>query len=251
MVRITTRKIIMEIKRFFVEPEDIVDKIITIKGEEFYHLTTVLRHKIGYKIVVCCSDDYDYNATITDIQKDYAIAKIDSRIPNCCKPKTKINLYQAVIKNTKLDIVIQKAIELGVNSITLFFSKNTNETNVNIERLNKIAKEASKQCGRADLVKIKGVLTFEEMLEDIKNYSNIVIPYEYEEKNNFNSIKVEQNGEYALIIGSEGGFDSLEVEKVKELGGHSVTLGNRILRAETASIVATSLLMFKLGEFNK
>ncbi len=241
----------MEIKRFFVSPSDIVNDVVTITGEEFYHLTTVLRHKVGYKIVVCCSDDYDYNATITEIKKDYAKAKIDSRIPNCCKPKTNINLYQAVIKNAKLDIVIQKAIELGVHSITLFFSKNTNETNINIDRLNKIAKEASKQCGRADLVKINGVLSFDEMLKDIKQYNNIVIPYEYEDENNFSNLNLENNGDFALIIGSEGGFDSVEVEKVKQLGGKSVTLGNRILRAETASIVATSLLMYELGEFDK
>ena len=241
----------MEIKRFFVEPCDIVNDSITITGEEFYHLTTVLRHKVGYKIIVCCSDDYDYNATITEIKKDYAKAVIDSRIPNCCKPKTNINLYQAVIKNTKLDIVIQKAIELGVHSITLFYSKNTNETNINLDRLNKIAKEASKQCGRADLVKINGIFPFDEMLNDIKKYKNIVIPYEYEDKNNFSSLNLKNDNDYALIIGSEGGFDIKEVEKVKALNGKSVTLGNRILRAETASIVAISLLMYELGEFDK
>ena len=241
----------MEIKRFFVNSADIVGDTAQINGEEFYHLTTVLRHKVGYKIVVCCSDDFDYNATITEIKKDRAICKIDSRIPNCCKPKTNIHLFQAVIKNAKLDIVIQKAIERGVKSITLFFSQNTNETNVNIDRLNKIAKEASKQCGRADLVKVEGIISFDEMLKRISEFKNIIIPYEYEKENNFGDLDLQPTSDYALIIGSEGGFDSKEVDKVKECGGKSVTLGNRILRAETASIVATSLLMYELGEFNK
>lgn len=241
----------MEIKRFFVEEKDINNDIVKIEGEEFYHLTKVLRHKVGYKIIVCCSDDYDYNATIIEIKKDYAIAKIDSRIENCCKPKTNIYLFQAVIKNAKLDIVIQKAVELGVKTITLFFSKNTNETNINIDRLNKIAKEASKQCGRADLVKVEGIIDFNDMLDRVSSIKNIIIPYEYENEVNFSSINVKTDANYALIIGSEGGFDATEVEKVKQLGGKSVSLGNRILRAETASIVATTLLMYKLGEFDR
>ena len=241
----------MEIKRFFVEPSDINGDIVKITGEEFYHLAIVLRHKVGYKVVISCSDDFDYNATITEIKKDYAICKIDERVPNCCTPKTNIHLYQAVIKNAKLDIVIQKAIELGVKSITLFFSKNTNETNVNIERLNKIAKEASKQCGRSDLVKVNGIIEFDDMIDDIKQYENIIIPYEYEDKVNFSTLDLKNKGDYALIIGSEGGFNKEEVDRVKALNGKSVSLGNRILRAETASIVATSLLMYELGEFDK
>ena len=89
------------------------------------------------------------------------------------------------------------------------------------------------------------------MLNKISKQENIIIPYEYEKDVNFSSITPNKNGDYALIIGSEGGFNIEEVEKVKKLGGISVSLGNRILRAETASIVASTLLMFKLGEFDK
>lgn len=240
----------MEIKRFFVNKNDICNDFVTIIGEEFYHLATVLRHKVGYKIIVCCDDGFDYYATITEITKDKAVAKIEEKVVNKAKTKTDISLFQAVIKSAKLDIVVQKAVELGVKEIFLFYSHNTNETNINIDRLNKISKEASKQCGRADYVKIGEVLSFDEMLNKVAEYDNIVMPYEYEDKTNFSDQKFNK-GDYALIIGSEGGFIPEEEEKVGKLGGESVSLGNRILRAETASIVAISLLMYSLGEFNK
>lgn len=240
----------MEIKRFFVSNEDIIGENIIISGEEFYHMTTVLRHKVGYKIIVCGGDGYDYNATIIQIDKDKAIANIDSKQVNNANANVDITLYQAVIKSTKLDFVIQKAVELGVKSIVLFYSQNTCETNINIDRLNKISKEASKQCKRADFVRLDNPITFEEMSDRIKSHENVIIPYEKEDRTNFKDIDFTR-GDYGVIIGSEGGFTPKEVEKIVANGGKSVSLGNRILRAETAGIVAVALLMYELDEFGK
>ncbi len=240
----------MEIKRFFVRKEDIKGDTLSISGEEFYHLTKVLRHKVGYVVICSCGDGKDYYCTLSKINKDFAEAKINEIKENNASAKCNIHLFQAVIKSAKLDIVIQKAVELGVKDITLFYSNNTNEKDINLDRLNKISKEASKQCGRSDLVTIGKVVEFDEMLELAKKEDYIVMPYEYENKVNFSSLDF-PSGSYALIIGSEGGFQEYEVEKAKNFGAKSVSLGNRILRSETASIIATSLVMFKLGEFDK
>lgn len=240
----------MEIKRFFVSKDDIKGETLLVKGEEFYHLTKVLRHKVGYVIICCCGDGKDYYCTLTKINKDCAEARIDEIKDNTAGANSNLHLFQAVIKSAKLDIVVQKAVELGVKKITLFYSNNTNEKDINIDRLNKICKEASKQCGRSDLVRIGEVLDFDDMLEEARKEDYVIMPYEYEDKVNFSSLNFPK-GSYALIVGSEGGFQKYEVEKAKNIGAKSVSLGNRILRAETASIIASSLVMFMLGEFDK
>ena len=239
----------MEIKRFFANSDDFDGSNIKIYGEEFNHMTKVLRHKVGYKIVVNLDDGKDYNCTLTQISPDYAVANVDSITENECKAKASVTLFQALPKGDKFDLIVQKCVELGVENITPFLSRYTNESKFNLARSQRIALEACKQCGRSRKAQIGELTDFDGLLDSLKGYDVIIMPYENAKVGKIGNVKgLESEKKIALIIGSEGGFCQEEVDKVKAMGGEIVSLGKRILRCETASIVAASLIMYELGE---
>ena len=243
----------MEIRRFYVDCNDINEDVVTISGDEFWHLTKVLRYKVGYQIIVCNNKDgKDYYCTIKTIEKDYCTAIVQKICDNECKTKVAVTLYQALPKGDKIDLILQKAVELGVQDIVFFNSDYVSEKKFNLDRLNKINVEACKQCGRSRISNISGLLTFDKMLDSLKIYDKVIICYEDEK---VNSIKCElENCTYnniAIIIGSEGGFSEQEVDLCKKQGAVSVTLGSRIMRCETASIVTCGIVMYELGEMSR
>lgn len=240
----------MDIKRFYVSPELFDGDMIRIEGGEFNHLTRVLRHKVGYKIIVCNdADGIDYYAEITEINRDFVIAKVYDKQDNECKTNVEVTLYQALPKGDKIDLITQKAVELGVGNIVVFDSEYVSENKFNLDRLDKINVEACKQCGRSRVAKIRGKLAFDEMITELSRYDKVIVCYENEQINTFRSqLEGAKINNLALIIGSEGGFAEKEIEQIKSAGGVSVTLGSRILRAETASIVSIGLAMYELGE---
>lgn len=243
----------MEIRRFYVSVDDITDNVVTIVGDEFWHLTKVLRYKVGYNIIVCNNTDgKDYVCKIKLIDKDYCQAVVEDIVDNECKTKSNITLFQALPKGDKADLIVQKAVELGVQNICFFDSNYVAEKKFNLDRLHKINVEACKQCGRSRISNIFGLLTFEEMLNLLKNFDKVIVCYENEKTNNLGEELVGMESKnIAIIIGSEGGFSEQEVELCKSFGAKSVTLGSRILRCETASIVVCGIVMYVLGEMNR
>ena len=243
----------MEIRRFFVPNEAAYDNYITIDGDQFVHMTKVLRYKVGYQLIICLDDGCDYLCTIMEIGKKSAKARIDLVEKNNAMPYTKITLYQALPKGDKLDLITQKCTELGIYAIKPFLSKYTNETKYNKERLQKIGMEACKQCGRGKLPIIGDLCSFDEMLEDAKKNDILIMPYENATIGRISSIRnLKQAKTIGIIIGSEGGFCEEEVKAAKkEAKAKVVSLGNRILRCETAAIVADTLVMYELGELSK
>lgn len=242
----------MEIRRFYVKPEDIANDIVTISGNEFWHLTKVLRYKVGYNLIVCNNfDGIDYLCELCEISKDYAIAKVQEKLDNECKTKCKITLFQALPKGDKVDLITQKAVELGVSNIVFFNSDFVSESKFNLERLNKINVEACKQCGRSRISNIFGLVDFEQVVQNFDKFDKVVVCYENEK---INSIKNELEGKnfenIAIVIGSEGGFSQSEIDVCKTNNASIVTLGKRILRCETASIVVCGLVLYALGEMD-
>lgn len=242
----------MEIKRFFVDKSALTDNIFYIDGEQFVHMTKVLRHKVGYEIIIGCDDEFDYNCEIVEIKKDCCLAKVKSITQNKCINAYDITLFQAVPKGDKLDLITQKMVELGVNHIVPFFSQFTNNQKCNIERLNKISLEACKQCGRSKKCIVENAVQFDDILNRFADFNQIIMPYENAEFGSIDCLKkCDQLDKIAIVIGSEGGFSSLEVQSAKDYGAKVVSLGNRILRCETAAIVTAALVNFVLGEMNK
>lgn len=152
-------------------------------------------------------------------------------------------------KGDKLDLIIQKSVELGVDKIVPFLSQYTNETKYNQSRQERIALEACKQCGRGIKAQVGDLIDFDRLIEELKEYDTIILPYEHATVGSMGDIKgLEQGKKIALIIGSEGGFAPHEVEAIENIGGQVLSLGKRILRCETASIISVGLVMYELGE---
>lgn len=226
----------MEIKRFYITSNAISDGVVTITGDEHNHLSKVLRFKVGYKLIVCDNSGLDYYCTVNKITANNTICTVDEVVTNETEHKTNLILLFGVIKPEKFEIGIQKAVELGANAIIPFVSTNTDTRNVRLDRLNRIALEACKQCGRAKIPTISEPLPFDKALEMAKGLK--IIAYEKEKNNTLKSVlaNVSNYSDVSLVIGSEGGFVPEEVQNAVDNGFVSVTLGKRILRAETAAI---------------
>lgn len=238
----------MEIRRFFVDGSDIANGKITLGGDEFLHMTKVLRYKVGYKAIVCANDGIERLCSIERIDKDFAVLSIDEeRVQD--KKNCHITLFAGLLKNNKLDFAIQKAVELGVDEVYPFVSDNCAETKFSCNRANKIALESAKQCGSAYLTKVGELTTLKQILDNLQVFDRVLFAYEDERKNR---IKDCSDGakHVALIVGPEGGFTPQETQYASQQGASIVTLGKRILRAETASIVACTLLLDSLGELD-
>ena len=232
-------------KRFFVEkitPETI------ISGEEYSHAKNVLRVNVGDEIVLLDNSGKEYDAVINSIGKNQIVCRIISEKVGDKESKTQVALLCCALKGDKTELIVQKATELGVSEIFVFNSKfcsaymNENK----IERLNKVAKEASKQCLRSKAPTVSYFDKFEDALNCAKDRENKIFACEFAEKSDIDLKTL--CGSCALVVGSEGGFSQEEFELAQNLGYNGVTLGKRILRAETAAITLTSIVMFSLGE---
>ncbi len=235
-------------RRFIIEKELRNNEIFEIIGDEAKHIL-VLRHNVGEIIQV-----NDKMCEILSIGKMNIECKVIEDADVKGVPELKITLYQAMLKADKMEYVIQKAVELGVSRIVPFNSKNVivklddKDKAKRIERFNKISLEASKQCGRSDIVRVENFCSFNELLNDVPNYEKCIVAYEKENTKLKDFLKENNNvKEIAIIIGAEGGFEEDEIKSLIDKGCSSVSLGDRILRAETASLNLISILMYELN----
>lgn len=236
-------------RRFFIDNDIILEKEFEIVGEEAKHIM-ILRHNVGEKIVV-----NDKICEIKSIDKQKIICKPIKQMEELGIPKVKITLYQALLKSDKMEFVIQKAVELGISKIVPFISKNVvvklddKDKIKKNERWNKISVEATKQCGRSDIVEVDGVHKFDEVIDELSKYEKSFLAYESETSKLKDAIRENLDiKEIAIVIGAEGGFEFSEVERLVSDGKCiSVSLGDRILRAETASLNLLSILMYELN----
>lgn len=243
--------------KFFVPEANFTNDSVCITGDDVKHIYKVLRLDEGDKINInnCCGKEF--LAEIKVISKTKVECGIIKELKVNNESSLNISLYQGLPKAAKMDLIVQKAAELGVMSVTPVITKRVvvkNEMSEykKLDRWNRIALEACKQCKRTFIPKIKDIVKFKQMLEQIKNTDLIVVPYENEEgcgiKNVIRKIDKEKVKTAAVIIGPEGGFEEEEIAVLKEAGAHIVTLGPRILRTETAGFVCCSLLMYELGD---
>ena len=241
-------------RRFIVRDDDITrlnDKNIKIKGTEVKHIQ-VLRHNINDEIIV---NENIYK--IIDMTRDTIDLEYIKEALVIGVPKTNITLYIAFLKSDKMDYLVQKAVEIGVKRIVPFFSKNVvvkleKKSKVKRrEKLQKIADEACKQCGRMDTVNIEEFLNFNELKDSLKE-DKIFFAYEASKdslRREINDMKQRNINNIGIIIGAEGGFLESEAEELNKLDNVCcVSLGERILRAETAAINLLSILIYEMEE---
>ena len=248
MVRLCVYEELMEIRRFFASPEDIAGDKIFISGEEFSHMK-VLRQKVGYKVVVCTGDGKDYEGTIVGLQPDCAVIRVDGVRDNENDPAFDITLFQALPKGDKMSFIVQKCTELGARRIVPFLSEFTEETKFNRDRMQRVAKEACKQCGRSLICEVGELCSFSDIPDKLEDYDLVIMPYENADCGKIGDIKgLKEARKTAVIIGSEGGFSQKEVSLAKERGAEIVSLGKRILRCETAGLVTIAIIAYERGE---
>ena len=240
--------------KFFVRKESINDHTITLEGENAKHIGSVLRSKTGDIITVCDGDGRDYECEITEITKKAVIAKITDIFTNDNEPDIKLTLYQALPKADKMELVIQKCIEIGVDRIVPVKTEHAvvkieGKEEKKLQRWNKIAEAAAKQCGRGKIPVVDRVMTFKEAINEAISLDSAIIPYEKERKNSLKTFAKGFKGKsIGIFIGPEGGFSNDEIDFAISNGVKSVTLGKRILRTETAGLVTSVILLYELED---
>ena len=244
--------------RFFVRNEQIQGKTIEILGEDVKHIKNVLRKQVGDDIEVCNQDtEKSYICEITKIETESVLTDIIEELQGYDN-KIKVDIYQGLPKADKMELIIQKAVELGVNSIipvdmkrcvVKFDSKTETKK---IERWQKIAESAAKQSGRNTIPQIKNVVKIEDIIKNKEQYDLIIVCYENEKQNYIKNELVKlkninkQEINIAVVIGPEGGLEEKDVIYLEQNGAKIVSLGNRILRTETVALNLLSVIMYEL-----
>jgi 16S rRNA (uracil1498-N3)-methyltransferase len=237
---------------FFVDIENKQDDLFLIKGSDYNHLINVLRFKKGDEFLVTCNGVSNL-CLLEDYSSDTAFAKIITSNYQNTELPIKIHLFQGLPKSDKLELIIQKAVELGVYEIIptemarCVVKFDDKKKSSKIERFNLISESAAKQSKRNVIPKVLEVMSYKNALEYAKTLDLLLIPYECENGMQGTKTalsKIKSGMSVGIIIGSEGGFSESEVELAKALPNAMViSLGKRILRTETAAISTISTLM--------
>lgn len=233
--------------RFYLQNLEVKNDLINIQDKPvIYQITKILRLKKG-DVFIVFDPQYEYKILIENITKDNLSGKIIEKTKSEREPEKKLTLYQSLLKSDKLEWILQKGVEIGVSEFTPIISDNciVREISKNkLERYQKIIKEATEQCGGIKIAKLNDIITFKQALEKIKKLDGQKLMAWEGEKANELSKTINKNAkEYHLFIGPEGGFSPEEVDLAKQNGIQIISLGKRILRAETAAIVAVSLIL--------
>ena len=243
--------------RFFTPKSNInlEQNTCVIEGEDVKHISRVLRCRENDKLEVCDMDNNEYICKIKEINKDNILLDIIEKVNIKRESNLKVKLYQGMPKGTKMELILQKLTEIGVDEIVLVQTKRSvtkidnKKEDKKIERWERIIYEAAKKSKRGKIPKLTGVLTFKEALADMQNNDLNICPYENERTISIKeAIKDSSANTIGIFVGPEGGFEEEEVEKIQEIDGKVVSLGPRILRTETASVVASSIVLYELSD---
>lgn len=250
MERACVQELMSGVRRFFIDGinyPDVAEAVL--EGEEFVHAKTVLRIAVGDEIVLLDNSGSEYPAIVTEVGKRSLSAHITGANAGGREPVTPVYLLAGALKGDKTELVVQKAVELGVSKIGIFGSRycsayiNQNK----LERLNRVSREAAKQCLRAVAPEVCYFADFESALSSAAECKNRLFACEFAASSDCRLENL--SGQTAVVIGSEGGFSEEEYAiAVEKYAFSTLSLGRRILRAETAAIAALSIVMYSLGE---
>ena len=224
--------------------------ITELTGEEFEHAKNVLRTSVGEEVVLLDNSGKEYTAVVSAVEKKRMLLNVVRSELGQREAEADVCLLFGYLKNAdKNEFIVQKAVELGVKRIGVFSSEFSSAyMNENkLERLNKVAKEATKQCLRSVAPTVVYFDTLEKALAAGAAYENKLFACEFASNSEADLSALQ--GSTAIVVGSEGGFSRAEAEGAKTLGYKHVSLGKRILRAETAAVALASVVMFSLGEW--
>lgn len=242
--------------QFFVQPEQIQDKTVTITGSDVNHIKNVLRMKVGEEIAISNGcDGREYRCGIETITDTEVICTLRFVKEDGLELPAKVYLFQGLPKADKMELIIQKAVELGVYEIIPMATKRAvvklddKKAKAKVTRWQAIAEAAAKQSKRRVIPTVTDVMTIREAVSYAKDMDVKLIPYELADGMNDTRALIDsiQSGQsVAVFIGPEGGFEEAEIETAEEAGIRPVTLGRRILRTETAGFTVLAWIMYRL-----
>ena len=239
-------------RRFFISPEAIAADSATLTGPEAHHILHVLRLKEGAILELFDGSGKLCNAQITGVGRDKVILRIVST-SMASKPKPELHLAPALLKGKKLELVLQKAVELGVAGLHPFVSKycdrQSAKGNTTVDRWQRIVLEACKQCGQALLPQLSAPVPFSDLMQNASRYDRMALCYEKETTRKLNDISLMPTKDKAilLITGPEGGFSDDEIALALKHHCNLISLGPLTLRAETAAIAVIAIVQHRLG----
>ncbi|MBM6826098.1 16S rRNA (uracil(1498)-N(3))-methyltransferase [Mordavella massiliensis] len=242
-------------QRFFVTPDQVGEDKIRIQGSDVNHMKNVLRMRPGEEVMVSDGNNRQYRCRVEDYPEGEAVLAIleaglvDTELPS------RIYLFQGLPKQEKMELIVQKAVELGVCQVIPVQTRrcvvklDAKKAAKKVQRWQQIAESAAKQAGRGYIPVVSEVMTFQEALAFSETLDIRLIPYELADgmdgtRKILDGIRPGQS--VGIFIGPEGGFEKEEVGRAVEAGALPITLGKRILRTETAGIAVLSILMYRL-----
>ncbi|WP_444996988.1 16S rRNA (uracil(1498)-N(3))-methyltransferase [Aliikangiella sp. IMCC44359] len=243
----------MRYHRFYTPDQLTLHQTYLLPKEASHHCVQVLRYKVGARLNLFNGDGFDYIASIKTIENKQCIVEIEQQVALANESPLKLHLYQALARGEKMDLIIQKSVELGVKEITPVFTERCN-VKLDGKRLLKkqqhwqnIAISACEQSGRGEIPKVNQAIHLKQ-LSPTENTKLIYL--EPTATQSLNSIGSQQTKyhEIGLLIGPEGGFSNSDIQHVNTLNSQAIRLGPRILRTETAGLTCIAILQAQLGD---
>ena len=242
---------------FFVTPQQISGDKIRIEGGDVNHMKNVLRMKLHEKAEISDGESRTYLCEVEAYEEDVAVLHILEEMEADTEPASKLYLFQGLPKSDKMELIVQKAVELGVYQVIPVAMKRSvvrlddKKAAKKADRWNSIAESAAKQAGRSRIPEVTMPLSYNEALKMAEELDVTLLPYELAggmevTREVIRQIKSGQSG--GIFIGPEGGFEPEEVDAAVSMGAKVITLGRRILRTETAGLATLAVLMFELEQ---
>lgn len=243
--------------KFFVDKSQIVQNCGVLTGSDVSHIARVLRLGTGDSLLLCDGEGLDYEARIQSASKDEIVVEILRSYPCENEPETRVTLFQGLPKQGKMEWIIEKCTEMGISDIVpvqmarSVVKLSPEQAEKKLERWQKTAREAAKQCGRGRIPKVHMPVTIDSLTkEQLPEF--LLLPYEAEQTATVREALMGNKAATAgIFIGPEGGFEPEEAECLQSLGAHCVTLGPRILRTETAGLAALTVLLYEWNEMQR
>lgn len=239
--------------RFFVPAGQVDSGTLRILGDDAFHIARALRMAVGDGLTVCDDTGTEYDCRLAFVRDGEVVCEVLHSRPGTAEPQTDIRLFCAWSKGDKPEIITQKAVELGASAVTMFSSERCvvrpapEKLPRRTERLQRIADEAAKQCGRSRLAKVGQPLSYADMLGQATKAPLALFCYEGEHTRSIKDVleAAELPAQIAVIVGAEGGFSPKEADLAVAAGCVPVHLGRRILRCETAPDFALSAILYR------
>ena len=241
-------------QRFFVDLGSINDRTVSLEGETAHRIINVLRLCSGDKVVLVDGGGHEHVTTLVTFTGGKIIGKIESVSPSIPEPNTHITLYQSMVKADKFEWVLQKGTEIGITEFVPIISNRTISrssvmTSVRYKRWMRVVIHAAEQSRRGKIPQIHEIMSLDDALARASDRGNSFMMWESETLKFLRGLEESIGDHVNLFVGPEGGFNKDEVDLAVRHGVHTISLGDRVLRSETAGIISAALVLFMRNDF--